>query len=281
MAANPTYYELLGVSPSATQTEIKSAFRQLALRNHPDQGGNAVLFRMIEDAYEVLISPSRRSDYDAWLSRDDGARTPPGGVRMPEDAWASAASEQDDWAWDGADAAASAHRDPDGGSQPAEEFDESVDPAEYWERPTYSGTGPTWSSRFQVVREYAAEHRTKVLLIAAALWISFCIATSMPLLPGMSDVGAVVLILSLLFLWMFGSIALRIAGWYTLIFALVQARWADAPAGLTAARIALAAALWLAGQWFYTWRRGEWRSGVAAVLLTKLPWALRPDRRFL
>lgn len=59
-----TLYEVLGVSPRATQEEIKSAYRSKAKVMHPDHGGNADHFRILNDAYEVLSNPSKRDVYD-------------------------------------------------------------------------------------------------------------------------------------------------------------------------------------------------------------------------
>ncbi|MBI3992404.1 MAG: J domain-containing protein [Candidatus Lambdaproteobacteria bacterium] len=59
------YYDTLGVSPQATQTEIKASFRQLAKVYHPDMsGGDALRFASIKEAYEVLSTPHRRQWYD-------------------------------------------------------------------------------------------------------------------------------------------------------------------------------------------------------------------------
>lgn len=60
-------YRILGVSPSATQEEIKHAHRALARRFHPDSGtaeSSAERFREIEEAYRVLGDPLRRRVYD-------------------------------------------------------------------------------------------------------------------------------------------------------------------------------------------------------------------------
>ena len=62
------HYSILGVDPSATVDEIRTAFRQLALRYHPDVNsspGAAARFQEIYAAYEVLTDPSRRAEYDA------------------------------------------------------------------------------------------------------------------------------------------------------------------------------------------------------------------------
>ena len=59
------YYDMLGVSPQATQVEIKTSFRQLAKVYHPDMsGGDALLFASLKEAYEVLSTPHRRQWYD-------------------------------------------------------------------------------------------------------------------------------------------------------------------------------------------------------------------------
>jgi hypothetical protein len=47
-------YKVLGLTPSATESEIKKAHRKLALKNHPDKGGDADKFREIQEAYETL-----------------------------------------------------------------------------------------------------------------------------------------------------------------------------------------------------------------------------------
>ena len=51
---NSKFYELIGVSKTATTEEIKKAFRKLALKAHPDKGGDPEKFKEISVAYEVL-----------------------------------------------------------------------------------------------------------------------------------------------------------------------------------------------------------------------------------
>jgi molecular chaperone DnaJ len=62
------YYKILGVSVRASQEEIKSAFRMLAMRWHPDRNpgnsGAAEHFRSALEAYETLIDPQKRRQYD-------------------------------------------------------------------------------------------------------------------------------------------------------------------------------------------------------------------------
>jgi len=62
------YYKTLGVSKSATQKEIKSAFRKLAQKYHPDKnpGDKAAedKFKDLNEAYEVLSDPQKRAKYD-------------------------------------------------------------------------------------------------------------------------------------------------------------------------------------------------------------------------
>lgn len=58
------YYEILGVSKSASQEEIKKSFRRLAMVHHPDKGGKEENFKNIQKAYEVLGDPEKRREYD-------------------------------------------------------------------------------------------------------------------------------------------------------------------------------------------------------------------------
>lgn len=59
-------YDVLGVEPSASQEEIRRAYRKLALRNHPDKGGDPEKFKEISSAYKVLSNPEKRSVYDGY-----------------------------------------------------------------------------------------------------------------------------------------------------------------------------------------------------------------------
>jgi molecular chaperone DnaJ len=63
------YYEVLGVSRGASDEQIKSAFRKLALRYHPDrnkEAGASDKFKEVNEAYQVLTDARKRSDYDRF-----------------------------------------------------------------------------------------------------------------------------------------------------------------------------------------------------------------------
>src|SRR4028119_688227 len=71
MADQINYYEVLGVSREASQTEIRNAYRTLAKERHPDYpGGSAAEFSLLQEANAVLSDPNRPPPHDH-------ARAPP------------------------------------------------------------------------------------------------------------------------------------------------------------------------------------------------------------
>lgn len=58
------YYKRLGVDRSASQDEIKKAFRKLAMKHHPDRGGDEAKFKEIQAAYDTLSDPQKKAEYD-------------------------------------------------------------------------------------------------------------------------------------------------------------------------------------------------------------------------
>src|SRR5215469_6308774 len=63
----PDYYQLLEISPQATQETIHRVYRYMAARYHPDnvRTGNLQKFTQLTSAYKVLSDPDRRSEYNA------------------------------------------------------------------------------------------------------------------------------------------------------------------------------------------------------------------------
>jgi len=67
--ADRNYYQVLGVSRSDSEEEIRKAFRKKAMEYHPDRNKNAGAeekFKEINEAYQVLSDPTKRSQYDRY-----------------------------------------------------------------------------------------------------------------------------------------------------------------------------------------------------------------------
>lgn len=83
MAQKRDYYEVLGVGRTASEADVKKAYRRLAMQNHPDRNpGDKTAeerFKEASEAYQILSDPERRAQYDRFghAAFDQGAG--PGG----------------------------------------------------------------------------------------------------------------------------------------------------------------------------------------------------------
>ena len=69
MSSKRDYYDILGVGKSASTTELKSAYRKMALKWHPDrnkEAGAEAKFKEINEAYEVLSNSDKKAKYDQF-----------------------------------------------------------------------------------------------------------------------------------------------------------------------------------------------------------------------
>ena len=78
------HYEVLNVERTASAAEIKTAYRKLVRQVHPDQGGNAALFRLVQEAWNTLSDPVKRASYDRLLAGQSTTTSAPRREPQPE-----------------------------------------------------------------------------------------------------------------------------------------------------------------------------------------------------
>lgn len=64
MNSKINYYEILEINKQASLEEIKKSYKKLAIKHHPDKGGDPDYFNNISEAYQVLSDPDKRRIYD-------------------------------------------------------------------------------------------------------------------------------------------------------------------------------------------------------------------------
>ena len=68
------YYSTLGLQRGASDAEIKKAYRSMAMKHHPDRGGDEAKFKEISTAYDVLSNPEKRQMFDAGMDPNNPHR---------------------------------------------------------------------------------------------------------------------------------------------------------------------------------------------------------------
>jgi len=68
----PDYYKILGLSKGCSANDIRKAYRKMAMKHHPDKGGNPDKFKEITKAHEVLSNEEKRENYDKYGDEDGG-----------------------------------------------------------------------------------------------------------------------------------------------------------------------------------------------------------------
>ena len=74
------YYQILGLTKTASPDDIKKAYRKLASQHHPDKGGDTAKFQELQVAYETLSSPEKRAQYDNPRPQHNGFHHQHGGM---------------------------------------------------------------------------------------------------------------------------------------------------------------------------------------------------------
>ena len=72
------YYDVLGVSRNATDSEIRKAYKAKSMKHHPDRGGNEEEFKKVNEAYQTLKDPQKKSMYDTYGTADPQQAGPQG-----------------------------------------------------------------------------------------------------------------------------------------------------------------------------------------------------------
>ena len=64
------YYDILGVDKTASDSELKKAYKKQSMQHHPDRGGDEAKFKEVNEAYSALKDPEKRQMYDQFGTTD-------------------------------------------------------------------------------------------------------------------------------------------------------------------------------------------------------------------
>ena len=78
MSQEKNLYEVLGVDKNVSESDLKKAYKKLAIKNHPDKGGNEEKFKEISEAYSILSDADKRRKYDTFGTYDENT------INMPD-----------------------------------------------------------------------------------------------------------------------------------------------------------------------------------------------------
>lgn len=66
------YYNILGIQPNASEDEIRQAYKRLAMKHHPDRGGDQAQFQEVQEAHSVLTDPQKRQQWEQQRAFSQG-----------------------------------------------------------------------------------------------------------------------------------------------------------------------------------------------------------------
>lgn len=171
------YYEILDVRPAATAAEIKAAYHRAVRTAHPDAGGTAGMFRLVNEAYRTLSDPQARAAYDAGVEQH-GRNEPAQGAETPaEPGWG------DEVRWEAGGGAQARRAEPRGASRTTKNLREE-------DIPDY---GPSWSERWVGTPSGSAAARWGGWVAAALFGVLLAVLFLLPEWVRPADAGSDVL----------------------------------------------------------------------------------------
>lgn len=69
-------YASLGIQKGASDDEVKKAYRKLAMKHHPDKGGDPEQFKKVQGAYDILSDPQKKQNFDQFGTTDGPPQNP-------------------------------------------------------------------------------------------------------------------------------------------------------------------------------------------------------------